>query len=50
VSRLLDLGVPPHLVRDIVGHNDVEVTMTHLRARGLDEKRKAFKKLGDALG
>ncbi|WP_433252961.1 tyrosine-type recombinase/integrase [Actinomadura nitritigenes] len=33
VSLLLDLGVPPHIVREIVGHSDVEVTMTSTRTR-----------------
>lgn len=28
VSLLLDLGVPPHIVREIVGHSAIEVTMT----------------------
>ncbi|MFC6559598.1 tyrosine-type recombinase/integrase [Nonomuraea cavernae] len=28
VSLLLHLGVPPHIVREIVGHSDIEVTMT----------------------
>ena len=28
VSLLLDLGVPPDMVREIVGHSDIEVTMT----------------------
>jgi integrase len=28
VSLLLDLKVPPHNVREIVGHSDVEATMT----------------------
>jgi integrase len=50
VSLLLDLGVPPHIVRDIVGHSDIEVTMTIYAHAALDEKRKALKKLGDALG
>ncbi|MFE2096632.1 tyrosine-type recombinase/integrase [Streptomyces sp. PTD9-10] len=27
VSLLLDLGVPPHIVRQIVGHSDIGVTM-----------------------
>ncbi|WP_424536665.1 tyrosine-type recombinase/integrase [Sphaerisporangium viridialbum] len=27
VSLLLDLGVPPHVVREIVGHSAIEVTM-----------------------
>jgi integrase len=50
VSLLLDLGVPPHIVRDIVGHSDIEVTMTIYAHTALDEKRKALRKLGDALG
>jgi integrase len=28
VTLLLDLGVPPHVVREIVGHSAIEVTMT----------------------
>ncbi|MEV0971767.1 tyrosine-type recombinase/integrase [Microtetraspora glauca] len=28
VTILLNLGVPPQVVRDIVGHGDIEVTMT----------------------
>ena len=28
VSLLLALGVPPHVVREIAGHSDIEVTMT----------------------
>jgi integrase len=50
VSLLLDLGVPPHIVRDIVGHSDIEVTMTIYAHAALDEKRKALRKLGEALG
>ncbi len=50
VSLLLDLGVPPHIVRDIVGHSDIEVTMTIYAHASLDEKRKALRKLGDTLG
>lgn len=45
VSLLLDLGVPPHIVRDIVGHSDIEVTMTIYAHAALDEKRKALRKL-----
>jgi integrase len=50
VSLLLDLGVPPHVVREIVGHSDIEVTMTIYAHASLDEKRKALRKLGDAIG
>lgn len=50
VSLLLDLGVPPHIVRDIVGHSDIEVTMTIYAHAAVEEKRAALRKLGDALG
>jgi integrase len=50
VSLLLALGVPPHVVWEIVGHSDIEVTMTIYAHASLDEKRAALKKLGDALG
>jgi integrase len=49
VTLLLDLGVPPHVVREIVGHSDIEVTMTIYAHVSLDEKRKALSKLGEAL-
>ena len=45
-----DLGIPPHVVREIVGHSDIEVTMTIYAHVSLDEKRKALGRLGDALG
>lgn len=50
VTLLLDLGVPPHNVRDIVGHSDIEVTMTIYAHAAVDEKRAVLRKLGDALG
>ncbi|GLX02989.1 hypothetical protein Misp02_70750 [Microtetraspora sp. NBRC 16547] len=50
VSLLLDLGVPPHTVREIVGHSDIEVTMTIYAHSSLDDKRAALGKLGNALG
>ncbi|WP_276607706.1 tyrosine-type recombinase/integrase [Microbispora catharanthi] len=49
VSLLLDLGVPPHIVREIVGHSDIEVTMTIYAHASLDEKRKALSRLSAAL-
>src|ERR1017187_2992523 len=49
VTLLLDLGVPPHIVRDIVGHSNIEVTMTIYAHVSLDDKREALGKLGDAL-
>jgi integrase len=50
VSLLLALGVPPNIVREIVGHSDIEVTMTIYAHASLDDKRAALRKLGDALG
>jgi integrase len=50
VSLLLALDVPPHVVREIVGHSDIGVTMTIYAHASLDEKRAALRKLGDALG
>jgi integrase len=49
VSLLLHLGVAPDMVRDIVGHSDIEVTMTIYAHTALDEKRQALAKLGDVL-
>ncbi|MFI6795283.1 tyrosine-type recombinase/integrase [Streptosporangium canum] len=49
VPLLLNLGVPPQVVRDIVGHNDIKVTMTIYAHVSLDEKRSALTKLGSAL-
>jgi integrase len=50
VTLLLNLGVPPQVVRDIVGHSDIEVTMTIYAHASLDDKRRALGKLSDALG
>lgn len=50
VTLLLDLGTPPHVVREIVGHSAIEVTMTIYAHVSLEEKRKALGKLGEALG
>jgi integrase len=47
---LLHLGVAPNVVRDIVGHSDIEVTMTIYAHTSLDDKRAALRMLGDALG
>jgi integrase len=49
VTLLLDVGAPPHVVREIVGHSDIEVTMTIYAHVSLDEKRKALGKLGEVL-
>jgi integrase len=50
VTLLLDLGTPPHVVREIVGHSDIEVTMTIYAHVSLDDERAALRKLGEALG
>lgn len=50
VSLLLDLGVPPHVVREIVGHSDIGVTMTIYAHASLDERKSALDRLGDQLG
>ena len=50
VSLLLDLHVPPHIVREIVGHSDIEVTMTIYAHASLADKRAALGRLGDVLG
>jgi integrase len=49
VTLLRDLQVPPHIVRDIVGHADIDVTMTIYAHASLDEKRAALRKLDDRL-
>jgi integrase len=38
VSRLLDQGEPPHVVREIAGHSALEVTMTIYAHTSLSEK------------
>ncbi|WP_326645771.1 tyrosine-type recombinase/integrase [Streptosporangium sp. NBC_01755] len=50
VTLLLNLGVPPQVVRDIVGHSDIKVTMTIYAHVSHNDKRNALGKLGDALG
>jgi integrase len=50
VTLLLNLGVPPHIVRDIAGHADIDVTMTIYAHVSLDEKRAALDKLNEHLG
>jgi integrase len=49
VTLLLNLGAPPFVVREIVGHSDIEVTMTIYAHVSLDEKRKALGKRGNVL-
>lgn len=49
VTLLLDLGVPPHTVREIAGHATTEVTMTVYGHSSLEEKRRALGKLDERL-
>ncbi|MDX6367122.1 MAG: hypothetical protein QOK30_2198, partial [Nocardioidaceae bacterium] len=49
VSLLLDDGAPPHVVREIVGHSAIDVTMTIYAHASLQEKRKALEALGSRL-
>ncbi|NLU68470.1 site-specific integrase [Streptomyces sp. HNM0574] len=49
VTLLLDLGVPPHVVMQIAGHSDLDVTMGVYAHASLDEKRRALEKLDEAL-
>lgn len=49
VSLLLHLGIAPNVVRDIVGHSDIEVTMTIYAHTSLDDKRAALRKLGGCV-
>ncbi len=49
VSLLLDLGVAPHTVKEIVGHSAIDVTMTIYAHTSLDSKRAALKLLDERL-
>ncbi len=49
VTLLLNLGAPPHVVRSIAGHSDIEVTMTIYAHVSLDEMRTALSRLDDHL-
>jgi integrase len=49
VSLLLDLGAPPHVVREIVGHADLSVTMMIYAHASQEEKRAALGRLDDRL-
>jgi integrase len=49
VSLLLDLGDPPPVVREIVGHADIGVTMQIHAHASLEERRRAMDALGGSL-
>jgi len=50
VTLLMDLGVPPHIVRAIARHSDVDLTMKIYSHANLDEMRKGLRRLDDYLG
>jgi integrase len=41
VTLLLELGVPPHIVRENAGHSALNVTMTTCAHASLEEKYRA---------
>lgn len=45
----LGLGIPPHIVRYIVGHSALDVTTNIYAHADLTEKRAALDKLGTLL-
>lgn len=49
MSLLLAEGVPPHVVRQIVGHSAIDVTMTIYARASIDAKRTALDRLGERL-
>ena len=49
VILLLGLKVPPHIVRDIVGHDNIDVMMTIYAHSSLEQKRAAPRKLEEHL-
>jgi integrase len=49
VSLLLDLGVPPHVVREIAGHSDLQVTIGIYAHASAAEKRKALTSLSELI-
>jgi integrase len=49
VTLLLGLKVPPHIVREIVGHANLDVTMTIYAHASIEEKREALQRLQEHL-
>jgi hypothetical protein len=46
LPAVLDLGVSPHIAKDVADQSDIELTMTIYARTAHDEKRKALKKFG----
>ncbi|MGW2460657.1 hypothetical protein ACWC2M_16765 [Streptomyces sp. NPDC001761] len=49
MTLLLGLGIPPHIVRDTVGHSALDVTMNIYAHADMTEKRAALDRLGSLL-
>ncbi|HEU0088164.1 MAG TPA: site-specific integrase, partial [Pseudonocardiaceae bacterium] len=49
VTLLLELGVPPHIVREIAGHAALDVTMTIYAHTSLEEKHRALTRLDERI-
>jgi integrase len=50
VTLLLEIGTPPHIVREIAGHSALDVTMTIYAHTSLEEKYRALSRLDERLG
>jgi len=49
LTLLLELGVPPHVVREIAGHSGLDVTMMIYAHTSLEEKYQALSRLDDRI-
>jgi hypothetical protein len=49
VTLLLDLGIPPHVVREIAGHAGLDVAMTIYAHASLEEKYRALNRLDERI-
>ncbi|MFF4014406.1 hypothetical protein [Streptomyces sp. NPDC001843] len=49
MTLLLGIRIPPHIVRDFVGHGALDVTMNIHAHAALAEKRSALDRLGSLL-
>jgi integrase len=49
ITLLLELGVPPHIVREMAGHSALDVTMTIYAHTSLEEKYRALTRLDERM-
>ena len=49
VTLLLEVGTPPHVVREIAGHSALDVTMMIYAHTSLDEKYRALARLDERM-